>query len=123
MEIINGTAIFVGNDGLIFSYENKLLTSVNKYSEEVPMKYSLGQNYPNPFNPSTSIRFDIPKLSNVKITIFNSIGEEVEKLIDEKFSAGIYTIEFDASKYSSGVYYYKLTTSEYQETRKMILVK
>jgi photosystem II stability/assembly factor-like uncharacterized protein len=83
----------------------------------------LSQNYPNPFNPSTNIKFDIPKSSNVKINIYNALGKEVTTLVNEKLSTGSYEVNWNASNYPSGVYFYKLITDEFSNTKKMVLLK
>ena len=86
-------------------------------------KFALLQNYPNPFNPGTTIKFVIPEKSNVVITIFNSIGEDVLTLVDENKEAGSYEVNFNASGFTSGIYYYKLQTDNFAQTKKMILMK
>ncbi len=96
---------------------------VQQVSGEIPEKYVLSQNYPNPFNPSTQINFSLPNDSFVKITVFDALGKEVEKLADKQMSAGNYKIDFDASKLTSGIYFYKIQTDEFTDTKKMILVK
>jgi len=88
-----------------------------------PGKFTLLQNYPNPFNPSTTIQFVIPEKSNVVITIFNSIGEDVLTIVDENKEAGSYEVNFNASGFTSGIYYYKLQTDNFAQTKKMILMK
>ena len=100
-----------------------------EYSKEVeasiadPNEFELDQNYPNPFNPTTSIKFNIPFDSNVKLNVFNILGEEVAELLNENLSAGHYNIKFNASKLNSGIYFYKLETNKFTQMRKMILVK
>jgi len=88
-----------------------------------PSDYNLSQNYPNPFNPSTSIQFSIPEQSNVKIVVFDALGNQLDVLADETKSAGNYSVNWDASKYSSGVYFYKLETNNFVKVKKMILMK
>jgi hypothetical protein len=88
-----------------------------------PTDYVLEQNYPNPFNPSTTIKFGLPKKSDVVITIYNSLGAEVATLFNEVREAGSYEIEFNADNFSSGIYYYKIEASQFIETKKMILLK
>lgn len=100
-----------------------LLTNVIQNSENIPTEFSLQQNYPNPFNPSTKIKFDIAKSAKVKLTIFNSIGEKIETLLDESFQAGSYETDFDGSKYPSGIYFYRLEANGFIISRKMILLK
>ena len=88
-----------------------------------PQVFNLEQNYPNPFNPSTTIKYSIPKTSNVKLTLFNLLGEEVTTLVNEEKNAGNYTVEFNASSLPSGVYFYQLKARDFIQTRKMILIK
>ncbi len=92
-------------------------------SSEIPGGFSLSQNYPNPFNPGTIIRFQINKLSNVKLVVYDIQGRQITELINLKMNAGTYEIDWNASNFPSGVYYYKLSAGEYSETRKMVLVK
>ncbi len=89
----------------------------------VPSSYELAQNYPNPFNPSTKINFSIPKSGNVKLAVYDMIGNEVSVITNGELAAGNYTASFNASKLSSGVYFYKLVTGEFTSTKRMILVK
>jgi energy-converting hydrogenase Eha subunit E len=90
---------------------------------ELPDSYSLSQNYPNPFNPSTEIAFALPAKADVKLTIYNILGQEVTRLIDREMSAGKHVVNWDASQNSSGVYFYKIEAGDFTETRKMMLVK
>lgn len=99
------------------------IVGVQQTSSEVPLRYSLSQNYPNPFNPSTTIKYDIVKEGNVKISVFDLSGKEVETLVDGVQNAGSYSASFNASKLASGVYFYKIQTGEFTATKKMILVK
>ena len=69
------------------------------------VNFELFQNYPNPFNPTTIIQYSIPQSGNVKLTIYNSLGEEVETLVNSFEEAGTYNINFDAAQLSSGIYY------------------
>jgi hypothetical protein len=99
------------------------ITSVKADHNSVPDGYVLEQNYPNPFNPSTAIKFGIPEASNVKLKIFNSLGEEVAELVNEYMEAGTYTYNFDASKLPSGIYVYTLQTGEQLISKKMTFIK
>jgi hypothetical protein len=92
-------------------------------SNELPMKFQLHQNYPNPFNGISKIKYQIAKRSNVKMVIYDILGQELETLVDETLSPGKYELEWDATNYSSGVYYYRLVAGDYTETRKMVLIK
>jgi|GEM_PF-914867 len=91
-------------------------------------EYSLSQNYPNPFNPSTIISYSIPndvksETSNVKLIVYNVIGKEVKVLVNEQKNAGSYNVKFDGSNLSSGIYIYKLSTGNFSETKRMMLIK
>ena len=90
---------------------------------EIPSEYKLHQNYPNPFNPKTSIRFDIPRSSHIKLIIYDALGREVATLVNEKLSAGSYETEWDGSNYPSGVYFYQLNSEKFSQIKKMILIK
>ena len=100
-----------------------------EYSDEVnvivetPSDYILEQNFPNPFNPTTTIEFSIPEQGEVKLTIFNLLGQEVRTLVKEQRQAGNYTEYFDASGLNSGVYFYELRVNNFIVTKKMQLVK
>ena len=100
-----------------------LFGEVKKISSEVPNSFSLSQNYPNPFNPKSKIKFQITKLSMVKLIVFDELGKMITTLVNEQLQPGTYEAAWDASNYSSGVYFYKLITPEFTETRKMILIK
>jgi ligand-binding sensor domain-containing protein len=91
--------------------------------EEVPTEYALYQNYPNPFNPSTTIEFDIPERTNVKLIIYDILGREVETLIDKELEPGKYKINFTTTNLPSGVYFYTLRTPKSIQTKKMLLIK
>lgn len=94
----------------------------------LPDNLSLSQNYPNPFNPSTTISFDLPQMSHVRLDIFNILGQRVATLLDESLPAGRYEETWNGcddhgERVSSGVYFYRLGASERQVSRKMILLK
>ena len=88
-----------------------------------PFKFELAQNYPNPFNPATTISFVLPESGNVKLTVYNIIGEQVVELVNGFREAGVYSINFDASGMNSGLYIYKLETNNFLQSRKMTLIK
>lgn len=98
-------------------------SSVQQIGNNVPDKFALSQNFPNPFNPSTTIRFDLAKGTDVKLVVYNSLGQEVARIFEGHQKAGRYEASFDASKLSSGTYYYRLTTDSFVETKKMLLIK
>ena len=98
------------------------VTSVTE-GQVIPGEFRLDQNYPNPFNPSTTIKFELPKSSVVRLTVYDMIGREVALLMNETRDAGVYEVKFDASNLSTGVYLYRLQAGSYVETRKLCLVR
>jgi hypothetical protein len=100
------------------SYSKVIQVDVN-----APTDFALNQNYPNPFNPSTNISFSIPKAANVKLSIYNQIGERIGELVNKNHEAGTYSYSWNASKQSSGIYFYELQTDSYRSIRKMTLIK
>jgi hypothetical protein len=99
-------------------------TDVEEYRSEIPSEFSLEQNYPNPFNPTTNISWQLPYASHVTITLHNTLGEEVETLLDEYQEAGIHSTLFIVnSTLPSGVYFYRMQAGDFMMSRKMILLK
>lgn len=107
--------------GITLTYN--VTISVKKISEIVPDNFELSQNYPNPFNPNTNIKYQIAKSKDVNLKVFDILGKEVATLVNEKQTPGVYEITFDGSKLPSGVYFYRLSTGDFSETKKMILIK
>ncbi len=105
----------------VLTVEN-LITSVESI-EGVPTNFALLQNYPNPFNPSTTIQFAIPTSSNVKVSVFNILGEEVAVLVNSMMAAGNYKVSFNASNLPSGLYLYRIQADNFNQVRKMMLTK
>jgi hypothetical protein len=102
---------------------SRIDTTVGIKDFSVPIEYVIYQNYPNPFNPSTTIKYSVPELSKVKLTLFNLLGEEVATLVNEEKELGYYQVEFNAANLPSGVYFYQLRAGSFVETKKMILLK
>jgi photosystem II stability/assembly factor-like uncharacterized protein len=115
--------IFNGTQNSVFRRPINELIGIQQISGEVPKGFSLSQNYPNPFNPSTNIQFQLPNSGFVKLTVFDLLGREIETLVNEKLYAGVYNVDWDASRYPSGVYFYKITAKDYLGTRRMVLIK
>ena len=92
-------------------------------SGEIPNEYRLYANYPNPFNPTTNIKFDIPKASNVKLIVYNQLGQEVASLVNKELKSGSYEYTFNADRLSSGVYFYKIIAGSFTDIKKMTLIK
>lgn len=101
----------------------KITIGINQISSVIPEKFNLYNNYPNPFNPKTIIKFDIANSQNVKLKIYNMLGEEVTTLVDQNLTPGSYSIDFDASSLSSGMYFYRIETRDFSQTKRMVLVK
>jgi hypothetical protein len=89
----------------------------------LPLSYTLKQNHPNPFNPITLIEFSIPVAQKVRLDIFNMLGERVNTVINANLQAGAHAYRFDARNLASGIYYYRITTKNFVQTRKMILLR
>ncbi len=107
----------------VFASDVTIQVNVNE-TNVLPAKFSLNSNYPNPFNPVTKISFELPKSTNISITVYNVLGQKVKDLItNQNYGAGRHEVSFDASGYSTGVYLYKLSSSEFTAVKKMILSK
>jgi len=118
--------IDVSNDGVFVQVDDVSLlgtVGISQNGTNIPSKFALNQNYPNPFNPTTKINFDLAKSSNVNLTVYNSLGQVVEKIFEGFKPAGSYQATFNGSTLSSGVYYYRLETDFFTETKKMQLIK
>ncbi|OGU28299.1 MAG: hypothetical protein A2057_03665 [Ignavibacteria bacterium GWA2_35_9] len=100
----------------------EIVTDV-KEIHSLPIEFALKQNYPNPFNPTTTINFSIGKASNVKLTVYNTLGQKVAKLVDNFMNAGAYEVKFNASRLASGVYLYRLEADNFKLDKKMMLLK
>jgi hypothetical protein len=107
---------------LLYMLNNGTL-SVQPIGGTLPEAYALEQNYPNPFNPSTTISFSLPHAGQVSLKVFNMLGQEVATLVDGNHTAGTYQVQFNATGLSSGVYFYKLTSGDFSQVKKMTLVK
>ena len=90
---------------------------------QLPESYSLSQNYPNPFNPSTVINFNLPRVSNVELKVYNLLGQEVATLVNQEMNAGNHDVKFNASSLSSGIYFYTLKAGDFISSKKMLLLK
>ncbi len=109
-----------GNTGIVV---NVTTTGVKEYRGTVPLGFSLNQNYPNPFNPTTTITYDVPRSTNVKIEVYNILGERVATLVNEMRTPGKYGVTFDGTKFSSGVYLYRMSAGNFVSVKKFVLVK
>ncbi|MGD8778928.1 MAG: FG-GAP-like repeat-containing protein [Ignavibacteria bacterium] len=90
----------------------------------VPLSFDLKQNYPNPFNPTTSIKYQVASIENVKLVLYNTLGQQVATLVNEQKAPGNYEVQFDASHLSSGMYLYKIDIgNKFSSVKKMLLLK
>ncbi len=118
--LLDGTP-FVGVDCVVIPEE--FAASKAGENEALPLSFTLLQNYPNPFNPTTEISFSLPVASDVTISVYNMLGQTVAVAADEHMTAGHHTVTWDGSNVASGVYFYRLSTSEFTDTKKMMLLK
>jgi len=123
-------SIFLHTPGSSYSYSIENIESIELSGElsvtdiEMLTSFSLKQNYPNPFNPVTEIRFDLPQSSEVKLVVFNALGQIVSELIkNRQMTAGVHSIHFDGKELPSGIYFYRLETNRFTKTRKMVLLR
>ncbi|MBI9071027.1 MAG: T9SS type A sorting domain-containing protein [Melioribacteraceae bacterium] len=109
---------------VISTFKVNIFLNVSVYDEkEIPNEYSLYQNYPNPFNPTTKIAFGLPQSSNVKIEIFDILGNKISTVLESQMSAGNHSVQFNAINLPSGTYFYRIETSKFVDVRKMLLLK
>ncbi len=127
---ISGNVYVTGNsvnsfnsDFVTIKYSQGNLTPVNGNNNGLPENYKLWQNYPNPFNPSTKIKFSTVKAGKITLNIYDVNGKKLEELVNGSYSAGTYQADWNAASYSSGIYFYTIVTSEFTDTKRMILVK
>jgi len=121
----------------VFMWKNRVVKALFQHVTEVslnsmqsiPKNYSIFSNYPNPFNPSTTIRYAIPANSNVRLTIFNTLGQRITELVNQQQNAGWYSVEWKANV-SSGLYFYRIeatnvynSNNHFIETKKMMLLR
>ncbi|MBP1655915.1 MAG: xylanase [Bacteroidetes bacterium] len=97
--------------------------SVAEPAAIVPATFELEQNFPNPFNPTTSIRYGVPRSSQVTLTVFDMLGREIRTLVNEVQPAGQYTVDFDGRGLASGVYFYRLSSGSFNAAKKFVMVK
>jgi hypothetical protein len=114
---------FVCTKGVVYRTTNGGAVGTDETQVIPPKHIQLEQNYPNPFNPTTSIRYELPRSSVVRLIVFDMLGREVSVLVNEKENPGVHEVRFDAAGLSSGVYFYRLTAGSFTQTRKLILAK
>ena len=114
-----------GDDRVVFVNRYEYLSTEG---EGVPVEFALHENYPNPFNPTTALRFDLPEVSDVTLTIYNMLGQKVRTFDYQNTSAGYHSVKWNATndlgeQVGAGVYLYQLQTKDFVKTRKMVLLK
>ncbi|MDP3445515.1 MAG: T9SS type A sorting domain-containing protein, partial [Ignavibacteria bacterium] len=117
----------VGSNGAILKWIGGQLpdlpVSVEENKNNIPSDFELKQNYPNPFNPTTKIQYSTPKSDFVILKVYNLLGKEIATLVNEYKSPGKYEIEFHATDLPSGVYFYTLSSGNYSQTKKILLLR
>lgn len=120
---IVGETFYLGRvDGLWRAPLSRLLTTVGEIAT-TPPAFRLQQNYPNPFNPETRISYSVRRAGDVSLVIYDVLGREVSRLVDENKQPGKYSVAWNAEGMPSGMYFYKLVAGEFVETRKMVLMR
>ena len=132
-----GVGTLIGSTGLLdlkaIALSPSITVGIDTKEIAIPGEYALQQNYPNPFNPSTQIKFSLPISSNIRITIYNLLGEVVRELVNTDMNSGVHTVQWNSDdvsgkKVSSGIYFYELKANgvngiQFNQVRKMILLK
>ena len=106
-----------------FWYTANIYVGIEAVDDQLPKRFELYQNYPNPFNPVTNIKYAVPKPAQVRIEIYNILGQRVRTLLNEEKLPGYYVVEFDASSLASGFYIYRMQAEGFIDIRKMIVIK
>jgi hypothetical protein len=119
------TVKVTGDDRVVYVNRYEYLSTE---SEGIPTEFALHENYPNPFNPTTTLRFDLPEMNDVILTIYNMLGQRVRTFNMQSKAAGYHTITWDATndygeQVGAGVYLYQLQAKDFVKTRKMVLLK
>jgi len=114
--------VIPGTDISVFINQT-IRSSVNEIPEGLPTAFSLMQNYPNPFNPLTNLEFRIPHAAHVSLRVYDVLSREVATLVNEEMNPGSYNVTWNATESASGVYLYRLTAGNFNETKRMLLLK
>ena len=122
---ISGANLFAGtfDAGVWRRPLSDMITSVDPVTGNLPQVFLIHQNYPNPFNPSTTIKYELPKASEVKLSIYDMLGREVSVLVNERRNAGVHEVKFDGAGLSSGVYFYRLQAGNSVQAKKLVILK
>jgi acetyl esterase/lipase len=129
---LGDTALFsidISSNGVKFWHDTMrfaltgVVEGVGAEEDVLPTSFALQQNYPNPFNPSTTIKYELPKSSVVRLSVFDMLGREVSVLVNERRDAGVHEVKCDGSNLASGVYFYRLQAGDFVSTKKMLTLK
>jgi hypothetical protein len=107
----------------VYEFRTDPLAVTGVASAGMPLEFTLFQNYPNPFNPATTIRYSLPGRAHVTLSVYNTLGQEVARLINGECTAGIHEVQFTASGLASGVYFYRIQAGAFVQTHKLLLMK
>lgn len=120
----NGQFIFAGtNNANVWRRPLSQVTGAKSETYVRPEEFSLNQNYPNPFNPSTTIRYSLPQATFVTLTVYNTLGQQVARIVNEQQQAGYHDVVFRGDALAGGVYFYRLDAGEYASVKKLLLLK
>jgi len=108
---------------IVADFTLKQIVGVENDNNILPNNTELHQNYPNPFNPNTTISYSISESDFVQLKVYDMLGREVSKLVNEEQSSGKYKVEFDSSLLTSGIYFYRIVSGNYSAIRKMVILK
>jgi len=121
---VSGTNLFAATSNEVWRRPlSEMITSAGLASADLPARFTLEQNYPNPFNPSTTIKYELPRISLVSLTVYDVLGRVVSVLVNARNDAGIHEVKFEGSNLASGVYFYRLQAGDYIATKKLLLMK
>jgi hypothetical protein len=120
---LDNTIPFILGPGASVIYGGGSLLGIESSHSAIPDKFFMDQNFPNPFNPSTTIRFGLPAVADVRITIFNLLGQEVAVPVEGRLQAGEHTLLVNAANLSSGVYLYRVQAGDKVSIKRMVLMK
>ncbi len=106
-----------------FFYNGETATDIDDEEPEIPEQFKLENNFPNPFNPTTTLRFHLPKREQVRIILYDLMGEKLKTITDCSYDAGIHEVLIDASQLSSGTYFYTIQAGDHVDNGKCLLIK
>ena len=110
------------------AYASMITGIADNCDDVLPLTFALYQNYPNPFNPQTTIKYFLPKSSEVSLTIYNSLGQEIKTIVNKEQNAGEYSVVWNSKDnngkgVSSGVYFYRMRSDGFTSVKRMLLIK